>query len=332
MGATRQEANRMRLSIAIANWNRDWFLDRSIYLYSKQTLPQEEWELIVVDDGSTDQSDEVIRKYKGIIKNFIYYRRKEKKLVSGNCSLARNIGVTGSTGDYIVFVDPEIMCLPDWAHKHCLAHVCEPSPRIDLNRIDTGNFFIPWGATLENSPPPTFNRWVHGMCLCTREHHGPPWNKNLFGNAYNDYDWFDINTTYKRLLNQITQSQSELKLTNRQIRDEFFFHIATMGGLSIPRSLLMKINGWEENFANAALGLNVWAGEDTWMLVCLNRQGALGVEEASARTVHVHHHVDNAGCKGPSYASKMAKDFPELKTSNEGRPWGQIEPDYERIF
>lgn len=324
----------MRLSIAIANWNRAWFLDRSIFLYSKQTLTQDDWELVVVDDGSTDQSDVIIRKYyqQGIIKNYHYFRRKEPKTVSGNCSLARNIGVTGSAGDYIVFVDPEIMALPDWAYRHCLAHVCEPQPRKDLERIDTGQFFIPSGATLENSPAPTFNRRVHGMCFTTRFHHGPPFNGAVLGGVYDNYDWFNIEETYRRLCARVTELREQINLTNRQIRDEFFFHIATMGGMSIPRKLIYQINGWEENFASAALGLNVWAGEDTWMLVCLNRQGATGVDESTARTVHVHHHVDNAGCKGPNYASQIATEFPELKTSNAGRSWGKIEPDYEQVF
>jgi glycosyltransferase involved in cell wall biosynthesis len=323
----------MRLTIAVANWNRAWFLDRSIYLFSKQTLPQDDWELVIVDDGSTDQSDIIIRKYaeQGIIKNFHYYRRTKIKEKTGNCSLARNIGVTGSCGDYIVFNDPEVMCMPDWAERHCLAHACNLEPK-QFDRIDTGLTSIPIGATLSNSPEPTFNRWVHGMCFCTRDFHGGVFNGRVLGNVYDDYDWFDMPKTYKRLLDRVTEIRDKQNLTNRQIRDEFFFHIATMGGMSIPRKLLYKINGWEENFANPALGLNVWAGEDTWMLVCLNRQGAKLVDEGTARTVHIHHHVENEGCKAPAYASKFATDYPEAMTSNVGREWGRIEPDYQKVF
>lgn len=324
----------MLCTIAIANYNRGWFLDRSIYLYSRQTLPQDQWELVVVDDGSTDGSDAVIRKYKdqGIVKNYHYYRRKRKKLESGNCSLARNIGVTGSTGDYIIFVDPEIMALPNWAERHCLAHVCPLEREVNPDTVETGLTVIPSAATLDNSPPPTFNRWVHGMCFCTRAHHGKPWDRNIWGNIYDDYDWFDIEKTYNHLRDTVIRIGEELKLTKRTTRDEFFFHIATMGGMSIPRKLLHKINGWEENFANPALGLNVWAGEDTWMLVCLNRQGAVMVDESTAKTVHIHHSVDNAGCRGPNYASQYAKDHPDAMTSNEGRAWGVLEPDYEQVF
>ena len=52
----------MKLTIEMSTLNKDWFLDRSIFLLSKQSLPQNEWELIIVDDGSTDQSDDVIQR------------------------------------------------------------------------------------------------------------------------------------------------------------------------------------------------------------------------------------------------------------------------------
>lgn len=322
----------MRLSIALTNWNRAWFLERSIFLYSEQTLSPDEWELVVVDDGSTDHSDAVIRKYRSCIKNYHYYRRIQPKDKYTNCSIARNISYKGCSGDYIVFVDPEVMCLPDWAYYHCLAHVCPVAITHDENVIHTGNTCIPDGATLKNSPAPTFNRWIRGMCLNTRDYHGEPFNGKVLGNVYNDYNWLDITSTYNDICSKLEFIRQTRNLSCAQVRNEFFFHIATMGGLSVSRMLMDKINGWEENFANRNLGLDGWAGEDTWLMICLNRQGAVGLEECKARAFHIHHEIKARNTDGPSYASKLAENQPDLKTSNNGRAWGVLKPNYEQVF
>ncbi len=147
----------------MSNWNRNWFLEKSIYLLSKQTLNQDEWELIIVDDGSNikpKETDKIINKYKiqNIIKNFHYIKRINKRSKYGNCAIARNIGAKFGTGDYILFTDPEVMPMPDWAEHHLLAN--------------------------ERGPE---NNYI-GYCLHTRWHHviNEKCQGHFLGNAYTD--------------------------------------------------------------------------------------------------------------------------------------------------
>ena len=61
-----------------------------------------DFELIIVDDGSTDKTSEICRKYAQNYKQITYIRQENKGV-----SVARNVGVAAATKDYIIFVDAD---------------------------------------------------------------------------------------------------------------------------------------------------------------------------------------------------------------------------------
>lgn len=68
------------------------------------------WELIIVDDSSTDDSNEIIRHYANIdsrIRHFVTAKP------SGSPSHPRNIGIENAHGTYIAFLDADDIWLPD---------------------------------------------------------------------------------------------------------------------------------------------------------------------------------------------------------------------------
>lgn len=329
----------IKLTITISNWNRDWFLDRSIYLISKQTfhlshLSQDDWELIIVDDGSTDETDKVINRYKSmnIIKNFHYVKKIKKREKYGNCAIARNIGARFGTGDYILFTDPEVMPLPDWAEHHYIAHgeniVKIPGTNnyttVDIKSCDVMKMSM------------KTDRNVIGYCLQPRLYHvvdnsekcrGP-----FLGNAYTDYDWFDIVETWKIMVDKINRVQKEFNLTDKQIRDEFYIYQATQAGHSVSRKLFFEIGGYEEDYANVELGLDKWAGEDTWFRHCLARFGSLTLELEKAKAIHIYHDKVCSNCDAVSYANKYATDYPDKYHANLNKNWGLIEENGFKIM
>ena len=90
-------------SVVMAIYNTGRYLDESINSLLNQTIGYKKIQIILVNDGSTDNSEEICMKYKKIYKNNIIYIKIEHHGVS----FARNIGMTYAKGKFINFLDPD---------------------------------------------------------------------------------------------------------------------------------------------------------------------------------------------------------------------------------
>ncbi len=88
----------MKFSIIIPTYNRASFLPRAIESVLAQTYT--DWELIIVDDGSTDNTKDVVSQYKDPRIRYIYQKNAER-------SAARNNGINHAIGDYVCFMDSD---------------------------------------------------------------------------------------------------------------------------------------------------------------------------------------------------------------------------------
>ncbi len=93
----------MKFSIVIPTYNRAAFLPKAIESVLAQTFAV--WELIIVDDGSTDNTREVVSRYSDSRIIYIYQQNAER-------SAARNNGVNHAKGDYVCFLDSDNYMLP----------------------------------------------------------------------------------------------------------------------------------------------------------------------------------------------------------------------------
>lgn len=87
-----------KFSIVVPIYNVEKYLDFCLKSIKGQTF--KDFEVIMVDDGSTDNSSNIAKKY--VNKQFKYYHKK-----NGGLSSARNYGVEKATGKYIMFVDSD---------------------------------------------------------------------------------------------------------------------------------------------------------------------------------------------------------------------------------
>lgn len=94
----------MKFSIIIPTYNRSAFLPKAIDSVLAQTYS--DWELIIVDDGSTDNTSEVVRKYTDVRIRYIYQANAER-------SAARNNGIQHATGEYVCFMDSDTYMKPE---------------------------------------------------------------------------------------------------------------------------------------------------------------------------------------------------------------------------
>ncbi len=91
-----------QVSVIIPTYNRAWIIEEAIDSVLAQDYT--EFELIVVDDGSTDQTSDVLNAYRNDIKVLC---QKNKGV-----SAARNRGIAEASGKFIAFLDSDDLWLP----------------------------------------------------------------------------------------------------------------------------------------------------------------------------------------------------------------------------
>lgn len=90
----------MDISIIVPVYNVEKYLDRCL----ESLLEQEkvETEILIIDDGSTDNSGKISDIYQKKYNNIYVYHKKNEGL-----GLTRNYGMDRARGDYILFVDSD---------------------------------------------------------------------------------------------------------------------------------------------------------------------------------------------------------------------------------
>ena len=112
----------MRLSIVIPVYNTGGYLAACINSCLAQDIPSYEYEIILINDGSTDDSQEIIEEY---CRGYPNVRAGSQR----NCglSVARNTGLDMATGDYVWFVDSD-----DTIRKNCLDSLLDYAEGSDI--------------------------------------------------------------------------------------------------------------------------------------------------------------------------------------------------------
>lgn len=97
------------VSIILPTFNRAHVLERALNSVAAQTDPH--WELIVVDDGSTDNSKEVFSNW--LSERNLPQRVEWFRVAHGGVSRARNLGVREAQGEWLSFLDSDDEWQPD---------------------------------------------------------------------------------------------------------------------------------------------------------------------------------------------------------------------------
>lgn len=105
--ANMEKPNDYKLSVVIPAYNAQKFISRCISSALASDL--KEIEVIAVDDGSTDETKEILSWYENMYPQFFKKIFKE----NGGAAEARNYGIAESKGHYIAFIDSDDMIRPD---------------------------------------------------------------------------------------------------------------------------------------------------------------------------------------------------------------------------
>ncbi len=94
------------ISIVIPAYNCEKYIRRCLESIKAQT--HENFEALIVDDGSSDKTGEICREFSEFDKRFVYFYKE-----NGGVSAARNYALDRAHGEYIGFVDGDDEALPD---------------------------------------------------------------------------------------------------------------------------------------------------------------------------------------------------------------------------
>jgi cellulose synthase/poly-beta-1,6-N-acetylglucosamine synthase-like glycosyltransferase len=100
--------DRLRTNIIIPVYNGSKTVSKTLSAVDRQTVPHSDFEVIVVDDGSTDDTAKTV-------KAFPFVRLLSQ--ANAGPAVARNSGARAAKGDILVFLDADCVPRPDWLER-----------------------------------------------------------------------------------------------------------------------------------------------------------------------------------------------------------------------
>lgn len=137
----------MKLSIIVPVYNLESLISNTLDSLLSLELPFE-YEIIVINDGSTDDSESIILKYKNLSDRIYYF-----SIQNSGVSTARNIGLEKAVGEYITFVDGDDTVCGDYYERA----ICE---------LDTGQYdFVQCNFLIREDGNNRYEQFVSDDCV-----------------------------------------------------------------------------------------------------------------------------------------------------------------------
>ena len=195
----------MRISVIIPTFNRADILAKTLDAYARQSRICDILEIIVLDDGSVDHTQSVIRDCCQRLPIPLRYFHQN----NGGLAAARNHAIREANADLLLFGDDDIIPGPDMVAEHVAWHDMYPEPAVGVLGL------VEWARQVRATP---FMKWS-GM-------HGPQFNfgaftpgravdfrygyfcntsiksrflrkTGYFSEAFREYGWEDIEFSYR---------------------------------------------------------------------------------------------------------------------------------------
>ncbi|MFH1528035.1 MAG: glycosyltransferase [Bacteroidota bacterium] len=108
-------------TVIVPAYNRAEEISELLLSLALQTIPRSDFEIIIVDDGSTDNTESIVSKFVSDTKLNLRFLKQDHK----GPGEARNLGMDHAFGNYLIFIDSDCIADKDWltAYKNAIGNI-----------------------------------------------------------------------------------------------------------------------------------------------------------------------------------------------------------------
>lgn len=121
----------LSLSALLTTHNRAHLLPRVLAGLAAQTLDRDRFEIIVIDDGSTDETPQILAAWQDRLPLRVLRQRQS------GLACAKNLGVFAASAPILVFLDDDDVATPGLLAAHLAAHLAMPAPEVAVLGLTT---------------------------------------------------------------------------------------------------------------------------------------------------------------------------------------------------
>lgn len=174
----------IRATIQLCTYNRAELLERVLDACFEQTVPEDAYEVVLVNDGSTDATPAAVERARARAQcRFTVVDQPNSRLAKG-----RNAGIARASGERIVFIDDDVLVLPNFVEEHLRTHASHPQAIVRGGAIEVESF--------DELPPPVWSiRNYSGNYFWTTNVSLPLATIRAIGGfdeTFSEYGWEDI--------------------------------------------------------------------------------------------------------------------------------------------
>ena len=137
----------LHLSVIIPTYNRKDILKKCLNALFNQIYPQSDYEITVVDDGSTDGTEEAVKSLINGSPCILHYFKQEHK----GPATARNLGIKNANAKIVLFIGDDIIATPNLIAEHMKWHLRNSEENVAVLG------YVTWSPELRITP---FMRWL----------------------------------------------------------------------------------------------------------------------------------------------------------------------------
>jgi GT2 family glycosyltransferase len=171
-------------TIQLCTYNRAALLERVLEACFDQTVPDDLYEVVLVDDGSSDETPAVIERARLHASCAFTVVSQENRGLAG----ARNTGIARATGERIIFIDDDVLVLPNFVAEHLRSHASSPQAIVRGGAIEV--------ESVDDLPPPVWSiKNYSGNYFWTTNVSAPLATIRAIGGfdeSFSEYGWEDI--------------------------------------------------------------------------------------------------------------------------------------------